>query len=413
MAASLEQKGHEVKIYSQDLYRWPDSHLTKYLDDNNFDAVGIGVCAGYHQYNKLLSISKAINKSKNRPHYVIGGHGPAAAPEYFKEITNADAVVVSEAENVDIFQKGILAGAPIKDVDTIPYPARHLFPMDYYKLLRHQNTNSDDIVFGVLSGRGCPYKCVFCYRMVPGFRPRKTQCIMNEIEHVKTVYGATFINFYDELLMSSERRVVEFCEEMKKQKVRWACSGRLNIANRALMKLMRSAGCVFVNYGIEALDDKVLEIMKKKLTVKQIVSGIEATLEAGISPGLNVIFGNVGDNQRTLDLAVKFLLKYDDGAQMRTIRPVTPYPGCELYYRAIKEGKLKDAKEFYEKRHVNSDLLSVNFTQLSDSDFHKALYNANKKLLENYFANKKNKTIAMAKKLYLKNDANFRGFRRT
>jgi len=94
------------------------------------------------------------------------------------------------------------------------------------------------------------------------------------------------------------------------------------------------------------MDDNVLKNMKKGLTTKQIIRGIEATLDSGISPGLNIIFGNIGDNKVSLKKGVWVLLKYDDGAQMRTIRPVTPYPGSPLYDYAIQKGLLKDAKIF-------------------------------------------------------------------
>ena len=70
-----------------------------------------------------------------------------------------------------------------------------------------------------------------------------------------------------------------------------------------------------------------------------IEQGIKDTLKVGISPGLNFIAQNKGDNKETIKKAVDFLLKYDDFAQKRTIRPVT-YPGSPLYYDAIEMGSL-------------------------------------------------------------------------
>jgi radical SAM superfamily enzyme YgiQ (UPF0313 family) len=174
---------------------------------------------------------------------------------------------------------------------------------------------------------------------------------------------------------------------------------------------MKKAGCVFINYGIEAMDDQVLKNMRKGLTTKMILKGVRETLEAGISPGLNIIFGNIGDNRQTLAKGVEFLLKYDDGAQLRTIRPVTPYPGSPLYYYAIEKGLLKDCEDFYENKHVNSDLLTVNFTDLDDEEFHLSLFEANKEILANYYQKKLANSIDECKKLYLESDASFRGFR--
>ena len=106
-----------------------------------------------------------------------------------------------------------------------------------------------------------------------------------------------------------------------------------------------------------------------------------------------------------------FLLKYDDGSQLRTIRPVTPYPGSPLYYYAIEQGLLKDVEDFYENKHITSDLLAVNFTAITDDEFHKVLSNANTKLIENYFTNKSRFIVKQNKELYSGLNNDFRGFR--
>ncbi len=176
--------------------------------------------------------------------------------------------------------------------------------------------------------------------MDKGFRPRNNELIFEEIKFLISEYRISYIDFSDELLMSSKQRVIDFCNDLIKAKlnIKWACNGRLNYASPEVLKLMKKAGCVFINYGIESYDDETLKIMNKTLTTNQIQKGIEATLEIGISPGFNIIFGNVGETKEILKKGVDFLLKYDDGAQLRTIRPVTPYPGSALYYRAIEKG---------------------------------------------------------------------------
>lgn len=439
IAAVLLKKGYEVEVYNQDTNHWADEHLTEYLDKNRFDVVGVSVIAGYYQYRKLLKISEAINKSKQRPLYMLGGHGPSPEPEFFIKKTQADAIVIGEGELTVLELVSALANreslAPIKgiayrtgegvtvnerrqlieDVDTIPFPAYKLFPIDHYRLLRMPHSTNKDFIMPVLSGRGCTFKCNFCYRMDEGLRPRSNESIIEEIKLLKQNYGVTYIAFSDELLMSSTERTMSLCNDFIKAglNVKWDCNGRLNYAKPEVLKLMKQAGCVFINYGIEAMDDQILKNMNKGLTTKQIIKGIEATLEADISPGFNIIFGNIGENNETLNKGVEFLLKYDDGAQMRTIRPVTPYPGSPLYYYAIEKGLLKDCEDFYENKHTNSDLMAVNFTDLSDEEFHRCLLKANAKLLTNYFQKKLSSGIKQAEKLYLQRDAAFRGFRQT
>lgn len=439
LAAVCRKAGHGVKIYNQDVYHWPESHLVDFLNKEHFDAVGIGVIAGYFQYRKLLELSAAINEAEDRPFYIIGGHGPAPEPEYFLKKTGADVVVIGEGEvtiiellealegkremssvfGITFFRDGEFIRTskrvPIENIDSIPHPAWDLFPMDHYSLRRTIDIRNSERCMSVLSGRGCTFNCNFCYRMVEGYRARSPESILEEIGELQKNYNVSYIEFQDELLMSSVKRILELCEAFLKSKLkfRWLCSGRLNYAKPDLLALMKKAGCVFINYGIESLDEGALRTMNKALTVNQILSGVENTLAAGISPGLNIIFGNIGETEESLKLGVDFLLKYTDHAQMRTIRPVTPYPGCALYYYAIEKGLLKNCEDFYENKHVNSDLVAVNFTGLSNEKFHRLLYEANKKLIENYYSAQLERMIRNTRRLYLEHDVSFRGYRQT
>jgi len=251
--------------------------------------------------------------------------------------------------------------------------------------------------------------------MDKGFRPRAAGAISAEIKVLKERYGISYISFEDELLMSNVRRTKELSQTFLDEdlNIKWSCNGRLNFAEPDVLKLMKKSGCVFINYGIECMDNEILKVMNKHLTVDQVTKGIEATLKEGISPGINIIFGNIGEDERTLEKGVEFLLKHDDQAQFRTIRPVTPYPGCALYYYAIEHNLLGGVEDFYENKHLNSDLMAVNFTKLSDDRFYEVLYAANKRLIDNYFSKQKDKAIGAAKRLYLERDPNFRGFRQT
>jgi radical SAM superfamily enzyme YgiQ (UPF0313 family) len=409
------------------------------LDHNSFDVVGLSFIGGYYQYQKALKISAAINRSKKRPFYIIGGHGPTPEPEFFLKKTGADAIVMGEGEitivellnalnNKRPFEKvkGIAFQKEgqcivnerrplIQDIDTIPFPAYDLFPIHYYRLLKFPSCTNADFSMPILSGRGCPFKCNFCYRMDKGFRPRSNESIVEEIQLLKSDYGITYISFGDELLMSSRERTISLCNYIIKKKlgIKWDCNGRLNFAQKDVLRVMKDAGCVFINYGIESFDDGILKVMNKALTTKQIVAGIEATLDAGISPGYNIIFGNIGETREILMKGVDFLLKYDDGTQMRTIRPVTPYPGSPLYYYALEKGLLKDCEDFYQNKHINSDLLAVNFTEMSDDEVHQCLYDANLSLIKAYFNKKMTSFESQLEKLYLAKDATFRGFRQS
>jgi len=433
----LVDAGYEVVVYNQDLHHYPDEHLKAYLDENEFDVVAISLIAGYYQYRRLKGLSKAINESKNRPFYVLGGYGPTPEPEYFLKVSGADAVVLGEGEMtaVQLFDaiankksladvRGIaymdggeckitLRNPLIEDIDSIAWPAYHLFPIEYYRMMQLENQAATEFSMPLMSGRGCTFKCTFCYRMDTGFRARDAKSLVDEVEFLHKEYNISRVSFMDDLLMTSVARTEEICAafEAANLDVRWDCNGRLNYCKPDLLERMRKAGCVFINYGIEAMDNEVLKNMKKGLRTDQVINGVEATLDAGISPGLNMMFGNIGDNRETLKKAVDFLVEYDDQAQRRTIKPVTPYPGSPLYYDAINKGLLEGPEDFYERKHLNSDLLCANFTELSDDEFYDALSWANSTLTENYYMKTMESQLSQVKELYEKRDVNFRGFR--
>lgn len=439
VAAALRQAGYNVEIWCQDVHHYPEAKLTALLNKKKFDIVGIGIIAGYYQYRRLLKLARAVNAAKQRPFFVLGGHGPSPDPDYFMRVTGADAVVLGEGEVTTVELAAALSARRslrgirgvawrdgrrtvvnpprpnISDIDAILPPAYDLFPMEYYRLIRFPHVPPAAFALPVLSGRGCVFQCNFCYRMDKGYRPRGVEGIIEEIRFLQRNYGVSYINFSDELLMASVARTEEVCHAFLKAKlkIKWWCSGRLNFARPDLLKLMKRAGCVFINYGIEAMDDAVLRTMRKHLTVKQIREGIAATLAAGISPGYNIIFGHIGDNRDTLEKAVQFLLENHDSVQYRTIRPVTPYPGSPLYYEAIRRGLLRDCADFYENKHVNSDLLAVNFTELTDAEFHQALFAANRRLTEHYYQLKTAEAVAQFAALYGGRNRNFRGVRQT
>ena len=442
LASAARNAGHEVSVYQQDIYHWPDEHLTYFLDNNEFDVVEVSVIGGYYQYRKLIKLSTAINASKNRHKfkYTIGGHGPASDPEFFLRKTHADVVGIGEGEitfveMLEAFQgKRELASVDgiayfnleneyirtkprelITNIDEIAWPAYDLFDMTYYTLLRLPNISPNERCIPMLSGRGCIFKCNFCYRLDKGFRPRGAKSIIEEIEFLKETYNVKYIAFSDELLMSSRERTLELCQAFidANLNIKWDCNGRLNFADIDVLQKMKEAGCVFINYGIESLDDETLKIMHKGLTKKMIIKGVENTLKVGISPGLNLIYGKINEPLSAIEDAVDFLLKYDDHAQLRTIRPVTPYPGTELFDYAIEKGLIKDTEDFYEHKHLNSDLLAVNFTQYSDEEIYDALYKANMKLINRYQQVQGKNMENTCRDLYMNRNINFRGFRNT
>ena len=437
VAAYVKKYGYnDVTYYSQDVYHYPEEHLTDYLNENKFDIIGIGFAAGYYQFKKIKSICDAVNKSKNRPYLTLGGHGPTPEPEFFIREMGADAAVMGEGELPFLnLVKALDHGTPLKDVkgiafkdgdavivnererpimdlDSIPFPYVEPLPMEYYVNQKLYGMRPTERMIYMISSRGCNYRCNFCLRLEAGIRLRSPENIVEEIKKYKRDYNISFVHFVDELFMVNEKRVRELTEAFMREKlnIKYFCTGRLNIVNQEIIDMMKKSGCTFIDYGIEQYDNRALVAMDKHLTEEDIEKGVKMTQEAGIYVAFNIIFGNLGDTRETLRKSLDFLKKYNDYGQLRVIRPVTPYPGTPLYRHAIKSGLLKGPADFYEK-HQNLELLTVNFTSIPDSEFYELMLDANKEIISDYYEHAKVSATEQFRKVYFEKDVDFRGAR--
>jgi anaerobic magnesium-protoporphyrin IX monomethyl ester cyclase len=436
VAAYVRKHGFpNVTYYCQDVYHFTENHLYEYLQRERFDVAALGFVAGYYQHQKIKKICDAINAVKERPFIVLGGHGPAPVPEYFIRYLGADAVVMGEGELPFVnLMKALANGTslsqvkgiayrdgeevrinarelPIQDLDDIPFPYIEPLPMEYY-IKSSFLTSPLDRGMAMCANRGCVYHCNFCLRLEKGIRLRSVDNIVEEIKSYIRNYHINFIWFFDELFMLNRKRVFEVCERFLQENlnIRYFCTGRLNTVTPEIIKIMRRSGCVGIDYGIEQYDDDALRKMNKKQTTEEVERGIKLTLENGVRPLFNIIFGNLGDTRATLRKSLDFLHKYNDYGQIRTIRPVTPYPGSPLYDLAIKKRLLKGAEDFYEK-HKNLELLTVNFTDIPDDEFHQLLFESNEEIIIKYYDYMKEVQIDYFKKVYFGKDVAFRGLR--
>jgi anaerobic magnesium-protoporphyrin IX monomethyl ester cyclase len=436
VAGYLKKNGYEdISYWSQDIYHYPEEDLTKYISDNHFDVIGLGFTAGYFQYKKIRKICDAINKAKKRPFVVLGGHGPTPLPEFFMTVTGADAVVMGEGEKPFLnliralenntplhtvkgiaFRDGEIRvnerEKPIADLDSIPYPHYDPLPMEYYVNAKVFQMRPTDRMIYMITSRGCNYHCNFCQRLEKSIRFRSVDNIIDELKRYVKDYRINFVVFWDELFMFSEKRVAELAEGIIRSniKINYWCTGRLNIVNERILGNLKESGCSYIDYGIEQFDNVALRKMNKKQTEEQIIRGIELTQKEGIRIGFNIIFGNLGDTRETLKKSINLLKKYNDYGQLRVIRPVTPYPGSPLYDYAVKRALLAGPEDFY-KKHRNLEVLTVNFTDIPDDEFHKLMFEANKEIIRDYYDHITDETTRKFQDVYFKADVDYRGAR--
>ena len=441
-AAVLKNKGVACEVYCQDIFHYSNDQLIQYLKRRSYDLICVGFLAARFK-ETIIDLCSCINSTKKDAWLVLGGHGPTPIPEYSLEKTGADIVVLGEGEEtlLDLLKckingenlskiKGIAfrendkilineRRKPIQNLDSIPFPEWSLFPMDKYinclKLFRHEET---DKTLGLITSRGCINKCNFCYRMERGIRFRSIKKVVEEILFLNNNYGVNYFLMYDELFAYPKKRIFAFQDELEKNdlKIKYTANARVDVFDEEMAVSLKESGCQFLNFGMESSDQVVLDKMNKNTTVIENIQAAEIVKKIGIGLGLNFIWGNLGDTVKSLRGNVDLIKKFNTYDYIRTIRPVTPYPGCDLYYYAIKKGLLTGPDDFF-KRFKNSDLLTVNFTDIPDDQFYQILFETNKDLIMDHFShttkdlNAANQLIDSFYNLYFKGTTTFRGAR--
>ena len=227
----------------------------------------------------------------------------------------------------------------IRDLDNLPFPARHLLPplSKYSPILVSYRKLP---IATIISSRGCPMRCSFCDRAVFGsvYRARSADNILEEMELVIDKFGAKEIRFYDDIFTCDKELVFELCQKLKKRYIRipWTCFALVNTISKELLKKMKDAGCWQVSFGLESGDERVLKYLKKNITLAQNERAVKWAKEVGLGIRAHFVVGSPWETkeslQKTLDFAKNFNIDYAHFIKFM------PYPGSEAYKMLINNG---------------------------------------------------------------------------
>jgi anaerobic magnesium-protoporphyrin IX monomethyl ester cyclase len=301
IATYLRNKGHDVHFldFSCDKYKY--DIFDNYLKKHNFMLVGIKVfSSGLEFCNKIINQIKHIN---NNTRVIVGGPHPSCDPEHsLTYFSKADFACIGEGErcmamlasNIEnknyCFQKipglayrcdsisnGIIKNDRLyeMDLDKLGIPAWDLMPPKKYSRYRGLYLfPRKDVVAPISVSRGCPYNCAFCTgHTITGRknRFRSVDLVLDEIEILMKKYGVQEIHIIDDWFTANKNYVMDFCAKIRERKLtfQWACPYgiRVDSITEELIKSMSNAGCYMVALGIESANQRILNLMRKKLDV--------------------------------------------------------------------------------------------------------------------------------------------------
>lgn len=397
IAAVLQNAGHCVEVLDMDVLNLDVCDYARELRERHYDYVCIG--GMITAWNFAMSTCDMVSDLKPNAKIIVGGGLISSAPSAFISAAKASVGVIGEGEEavvevINAFENGrplstvdgivykedgqvvkTKCRKNIENLDSIPFPAWELFKVKetYCTFPSHFSVRKASRMASIYTTRGCPFQCTFCYTE-KAVRQRSIGNVIAELKELKERYKVKHIVITDDLFVVRKKRTVEFCEAMIKNKMKltWSATGRCNIIDKELVKIMKAAGCSLMGLGIESGSETVLKAIKKQQTPKMIVDAVKMVSEAGITPGGSFILGLPPETKESVRETVAL---YKEINRYRThvnkFFLATPYPGTSLYEEMRAKGKIRDEIAYFEQLSRAGDATEflMNCTdQFSDSE---------------------------------------------
>jgi len=227
----------------------------------------------------------------------------------------------------------------IDNLDELPYPAWDLVNINGYRL---PITGRPFLL--LLTGRGCSYRCKICAAGAfygKKSRLRSPKRIVDEIKYVRDRFGINDFFFWSEDAISDREHIHKISQSIINEApgIRWVCSGRVDIVDEELLGVMKKSGCWMIGYGVESGSQKVLDLMRKNITIKDIERAVTLTKQAGIEITGHVIVGYPGETKNDVLDTIKLIKRLD--MEYIQVYCCVPYPGSPLYNELRNKDLLK------------------------------------------------------------------------
>ena len=402
VAALLEQEGHQVDYFMADSSKQP---FEEYIEKS------AAQCFLFWSVNLSLEADLAalavIRKLKGDVPVVFMGPGPTYFTEKMlpddhcyvvrgePDLTVAELVKtlecggdLSAVAGLSYRVMGEMRKNPsrplIKDLDTLPFPARHLIEGVAFsnpKLKTRPYTT-------MVTSRNCPYQCIYCvpssltfareieYRADHGIKPpisfRTPENVVAEIEML-AAQGYKAIAFVDDNFIWNEQRLAAICEPLKNHGIVWGCQARVDAITENIARILADSNCQYVDLGVESFDDEILAFVKKKITRQQIIDAIKILNQYKVPVKLNILIGTSPlETKDTIKQTFKEARKLNVSQIMFNI--VSPFPATEFYTMAKENGWIAGGE--YVPTDVQRHSI-LQYPHLSSRDMEKILFRSN------------------------------------
>jgi len=328
--------------------------IAKELLLGKFDVVGI--TATTPQAPDAYALADLIKHCRPDITVVLGGPHISVLP--YEALEHADYVVVGEGETAftqilkDMPGKGIIQGQPIEDLDSLPMPTYDLLNIEFYLSRTFIEQVLPPPILGLVTSRGCPYRCRFCYNNNRTARVRylSAKRVAKELTFLHNKYCVSNFFFQDDEFLINRKRLEELAEIFKSEGInrwiRWGCQARVTSLNKEVLALVESMGCVLIVPGFESYNPRILKYLKKdSVKTTDIDKAVKLFRNTKIMLGGNFIFGSPTETLAEMQQTFQFYL---DHPEITFMIPncLTPYPGTEVWEDCVKFGLLPEKLDY-------------------------------------------------------------------
>ncbi len=231
---------------------------------------------------------------------------------------------------------------PPLDLDKLPIPDKTLFRKEDYVKVADEINNFG----GILSSRGCPGRCTYCFHSLfgRGFRYRSAENVFKEVMYLYDNFGIHHINFIDDAFTINRKRLLDLCELFIKAKlpIEWVCATRIDFLDRNAIFKMKEAGCAMISLGVEnCVPDTLIKIKKTANPawyIKQSENVMKWCYEAKIRVGVNILTGYPWDGAEDIRQTQEFVIKIRKYVTQGFCGGILqPMPNTEIYDQYAKQ----------------------------------------------------------------------------
>lgn len=274
--------------------------------------------------------------------------------------------------------------ALMKDLDSLPFPARHFVANVTYRNPKLKCTPYTTMV----TSRNCPFQCIYCvpssltfareieYKEYNHRKPpisyRSPEKVAEEVRALHAE-GYRAIGFMDDNFIWNENRTAAICDVMKETGIVWGCQARANAITEPIAKMLGESGCLYVDLGVESFNSDILAYVHKGITVEQIYSAIALLQKYHVPVKLNLLIGTSPlETKQTIKDTIRKAKKLRVDQLMINI--VSPFPGTQFYQLAIENGWIKGGE--YIPTDVQRESI-LNYPHLSSKEMEHLLFVSN------------------------------------